>query len=540
MATYNEEIKKEVRETSISTAIRRLTEERTSSTLVPREYLRNVWKWLEINGNEYDRKENSFLKEETILRWENFYDSIVTKKKASELKVAYLCGPNPLNDLDVLISKGILPENVWAFESEEQAYKEAVAHALKSKYPFIKIFKIDIKTFIDNSPLKFDLIYLDFCGPIFNRSKQKNLETLAVIAKKNALNSPGVILTNFSLPTKKQDENGFKLIASLTADYLYPKAFVEDHNNDNNTNDGPITWSKTENEWREIVSSNLSDYYGQFITRLMMDMFSYLIPLDRFMNNEQYLKMFFKIKDNTSKKTRAPFVTKVKSLFTFTEKGKGGDVITDPSFFTFSYSFGLYLGYFEEKIFYEKEKVNFLNQLSTFSKNGNDFFKKVSAYQYLVGQGNDQNWFSSERIKNIEKNWKNSNGHIFCDVFLFHQIKEHLIGQISIPYHVNVEKSKRWQYKAKETEMYMDMILFDNCRYLYDWMPTMDMVEENLLNREQNLSFRYVLDAMGKHNRWYQDELFYGTAVIDTGVKGFEAKIFEKRITIKKKLSFNV
>ncbi|MCD6184208.1 MAG: hypothetical protein J7K84_00230 [Deltaproteobacteria bacterium] len=39
------------------------------------------------------------------------------QKKPENLKVAYLSGPNPENDLRVFCEAGILPENIWAFES---------------------------------------------------------------------------------------------------------------------------------------------------------------------------------------------------------------------------------------------------------------------------------------------------------------------------------------------------------------------------------------------------------------------------------------
>jgi hypothetical protein len=66
---------------------------------------------------------------------------------------------------------------------------------------------------------------------------------------------------------------------------------------------------------------------------------------------------------------------------------------------------------------------------------------------------------------------------------------------------------------------------------MYDWMPTMDMLEQNLQNIEQELSFRYIADALGKHNRWYQEEVFSGMAVIDMDQQGFNVKAFEERIT---------
>jgi len=51
------------------------------------------------------------------------------------------------------------------------------------------------------------------------------------------------------------------------------------------------------------------------------------------------------------------------------------------------------------------------------------------------------------------------------------------------------------------------------------------------VNRE--LSLRFAMDSITKQRRWYNEEFFSGTAVVDQGTKTFEAKELEKRIRIK-------
>ncbi|NRF17442.1 hypothetical protein HRJ43_24470 [Vibrio coralliilyticus] len=77
--------------------------------------------------------------------------------------------------------------------------------------------------------------------------------------------------------------------------------------------------------------------------------------------------------------------------------------------------------------------------------------------------------------------------------------------------------------------MYMDMLILDECRYLYDWMPTIDMMKHSLTDIERQLSFRFVLDAISKHRRYLSTEVFYGTACVGSNNKGFETKILEPR-----------
>jgi hypothetical protein len=535
MVEYNQKSKNIVRSESLNCAIKLLTEERSTTTVASKFYLRNLWEKLKLSTNSIDSNVNSQLSESTIIRWEAFYDSIVGKKSPSELKVAYLCGPDPLNDLEVLVNNGILPENVWAFESETESYNMAKKKALSSRFPFLKIVSLDFKAFIDTSPIKFDIIYLDFCGPIYNRNKsQKNLASLVALAKSQALNSPGILLTNYSLPYKEQDQKGNDILSWLTANYLYPKSFLEQYKHDSNITEGCFSHGLTIEDFHTTVKNDLSNFYGQFVTRLTMDIFTYLVPMDRFMSNEKYLNWFFDIFD-TKRQPKKRLEILVKSLFYFSNNMNGGNVISDPECYSTLWSFasikGLYKSKNEVEDFLKHGKL-FLGQLSSYSASYEDFFNKLSAYQFLIQEGIDQKQFYSTNLKQLELNWKPFREHIFCDVFLFHQLKDQLIRQISVPYNLNVEKTNRWSYKAKETEMFMDLFVFDECRYLYDWMPTIDMIGENLENMEQKLSFRYILDALGKQNRWYQEEVFNGTAVIDMYTEGFSVKTFKERIRI--------
>ncbi|MFD2144122.1 hypothetical protein [Mucilaginibacter antarcticus] len=74
----------------------------------------------------------------------------------------------------------------------------------------------------------------------------------------------------------------------------------------------------------------------------------------------------------------------------------------------------------------------------------------------------------------------------------------------------------------------MDMLVFDECRYLYDWMPTIDMLKSNLANIENELSFRYILDAIGKHKRWYFDEFFLVLSLLISILRALKLKHYVK------------
>jgi hypothetical protein len=537
MTEYIEPTKIEAREQVLKAAIQTLTLDRNHATLARRSYVREVRDYILNCNNSYDQAHANKLSDNVIAKWEYFYDSITQSKNASNLKVAYLSGPNPENDLKVFTSAGILPENIWAFESENKTYTSAVVSALNSEYPFIKLVNGGIDTFLEASPQKFDIIYLDFCGPLPNRDKkQKTLGAITKILAQHALNSPGVLITNVSLPTQEQDSVGRKLLSKLVASYLYPKDFLECKDSDSGMTEGAISNGFDLNEWLEEVESNLDNYYGQFVTRLLMDHASFISPYDRFPRNSSLFKKFFDIKDKSS------LSNCIASIFHFDDDCNGGDVIVDAGVWSIPWAFAAldknlnahdinYPQWIFEDDNFSKFADQFISQLNIQSDK-KELIDGISMLSYLISEGAEEEQFLSEGLSKIGSNHSIRNYYQFCDVVLFHQIKELLFRQVAVPYHVNVEKTRRWKYKAKSTVMYVDMLVMDECRYLYDWMPTADMLSAGMTNIERQLAYRFALDGVAKHRRWYNNEYFFGTAVVDQDTEPFEAKTLKLRETL--------
>jgi len=538
MATYNEPVKNKARQVVIENAIATLTHNRTSSTLARRSYVREVRSHLLSSDNAFDVLEARKLTDATIERWESFYDSIAQVKVPANLRIAYLAGPNPENDIKVFCAAGVLPENIWAFESKNTIYSEAVLAALNSEFPFIKITNGGIDAFLEASLLRFDIIYLDFCGPLPSRNKkQKTLAVLTKVLGHHALNSPGVLITNFSLPTQKQDSSGRALLAKLVACYLYPKGFLEVEDSETTT-EGPVANGLNTQEWYETVTRNLDFYYGQFITRLLMDHASFVSSYDRFSKHNALFGKLFNIRDQESP------ARIIQSLFHFeeSEDSGGGDVISDSDQYPVLWSFAaLDKGLnardrnYPQFIFEDNDFSNFadlfLSQLNINGKKA-ELLKNVPLLLYLLSEGEGQETYLCKSMKAIREKLSSRNFYQFCDVLLFHQIQELLFRQVANPYHVNIEKTARWTYQAKDTPMFLDMLVLDKCRYLYDWMPTIDMFSAGISDIERQLVYRFVLDGIAKHRLWYNCEFFYGTAVIGRNNKGFEAKILRPRETI--------
>ena len=170
--SYREKEKSIVREAVLSKAVKALTADRTISTLLNADYIYRVKN--ELSRDKYCIPIVDKLRDITINKWSRQYEALVSERKPSQLRVAHLSGPNPENDLDILTRLGSLPENVWAFESNNMLYSSALQSILNSRFPHIKIQKSNISDFFKTSPLKFDIIYLDFCGPLPNKNKKQN------------------------------------------------------------------------------------------------------------------------------------------------------------------------------------------------------------------------------------------------------------------------------------------------------------------------------------------------------------------------------
>jgi hypothetical protein len=510
MAEYLEEEKKEARNSALSYAIENITKNRHLSTIARSNYVHEVKEYILKHGSFHDIELASKLNDSDTEHWNKFYHSIIGTKSASELKIAYLSGPNPENDVEILVENGVLPENIWAFESDNKIYTKATISALDSKFPFIKIYKGRIENYLKILPFKFDIIYLDFCSTI---SSKKTISVIRDIFNYNKLNSPGVLVTNFSLPEKNENNNEYReKLNLLAANYLFPKQFVE-----NETDLGGGAYSNEElgispEDFLEIVKSDERTFYSQLITRLLYDIPSVIIPYQKLYENENISKIFFK---NFKIETIQNNLYYSEDLWTFPNEN--------------SLMWGL------SDFWIQKEELTqVLSQLKKqLSINGDDksLIESIELVSYFITE-RGQKEIHSDKLEEIQKKWKIDSSHIFCDVFLFHQFKDILIGQLTSPYFYNVEYTKRWVYKAKTAEMFMDVVTYDQCRYIFDWMPTLDMFEEGVNNIKRQLSLRFAMDSIAKQRRWYNEEFFSGTAVIDQHTSGFTVKELEKRIEI--------
>jgi len=138
------------------------------------------------------------------------------------LKVVYLSGPEPKNDLEILLRLGVSIENIWAIKADKKYFKTAIDN-VRYNYPTLKVFHGSIDAFFKIHPLSFEILYLDFTAPLFSKEKKPFL-TLHNIFDNQVLSEMGILITNYSVPDRT--EEGIELLVNFFVDHKYLEGSV--------------------------------------------------------------------------------------------------------------------------------------------------------------------------------------------------------------------------------------------------------------------------------------------------------------------------
>ena len=517
-SSYNQESKKESRSKLIEHAVRCLTTERSTSVCVKRGHVAQVWKQLHDSGkaNKYFTDEERQEIEDGIGYWENFHDSQVQTRRPSDLRVCYLCGDNPYNDLEVLLENGVLHQNVWAIEKNSTEFKKAKKAIKNSKLKNVKLFKGDILTFLKDSPEQFDIIYLDACGalPSFDH---KTLKIIGYVFQHNKLTSPGALITNFSFPRPQENSAQGKdkereMINFLVKEYMnyrLSNALPKDNSPENN----PEDLNKRTDE----------DSYGDYVSFQVIDSAYLFIPARRILllEDETLWGEIF-----SSKHTFLDNINSYNEESTKTTTNKKSRAL--------------------RKELKEKCKVHAKSSLFfILRKMVETFHKKLKDYSFCQAWVRDifPDWDSDQEdpallLKNKDTKIPvllapllfSSPSHIIdfsSDAFvsgclepLFKAVADGkfpsccdmttpgqaacliaglLYGQIGNPSFPVMDKLFRLRYTAKKRQMFADVFIFDKCRYMYEQFPTVHCALLAIEEPKQQMVFRMVVDGFRKH-----------------------------------------
>lgn len=278
--SYTQPVKQKVREQVLSTAVRRLTAEAALSTIVRRDEVKR------IVGRvlQYPRlKEIASEIESELNGWMDFHSSRVKKLEPNELTVLYLCGPEPLNDLQVLLGLGIRPENIWGLESSRNEFCRALEQ-LGGAGAVIKIHRGNLTDFLEVCQDQFHIVYYDVCGPFLSRRPDTLLPLLRLFGS-SRLEPLSVLITNFSQLSPECKE---RLCKMMTAYFQFrPRSAPAAASGLD-----PAEYEGLPDELERRIRDEPEGFYSDFITRFVTDLARWLIPNCRALSSNSIMELF--------------------------------------------------------------------------------------------------------------------------------------------------------------------------------------------------------------------------------------------------------
>lgn len=485
-----------VRHSSILRAVELLTAKREQACCVERDYVRKVYDFYALSEDYSKNKlEAKKIDISYIINWEQLHDSYVGVRRPEDLTVCYLCGPEPDNDFQEFLGLGILPQNIWAFETDNQAYKKAISTYDNGKFPQPRILKQNIETFFLQTPKKFDIIYIDACGSI--PSSQHALRCISTICQENRLNSPGIIISNFAKPdmgVESINEYG-ELISQYLLFKYYPNLDISLDDNGICNEEYFILLNK--------VKKDFDLYYGEFISTVLRDIPSILIPIQRIARNP-YLNQLFDINSFN-----------IENEFDLIKLS--GDHSIAKYFFTAQLLI-------KKDLLGEKSRC-FAREIGNFE----DLLLGLKLVVFLK-QGKIK---LRDDVCEIKQYFEKSNNiYQFLDKPHSNLLFDMIINQLAYPLHYNIPQNLRYQYIAKSTFMFTDVTVYDECRYIYEWLPAIHQAVSAFENISWQYVFRFALDGLVKMRQKYNNEFFFQGSIVPNTVKEFESKELAKRIIV--------
>jgi hypothetical protein len=521
MATYKQDAKKNVRETLWEKAVSYLTTERTTSRILNENYIRNLWQYC---YEDYLLKHHlaSSPNEIFLDSWISFSQSQYGHRIASELRVAYFCGPEPENDLEILRKLGVRIENIWAFESDRKIYNEALLVA-KDRFPTLKIVYGTIDKFLEIFPTPFDVIYVDFTAPLYSRT-QKPYVTLHTIFEKQALSELGVLITTSCAPDQSEQDLDF------LASYFFHQPMIEGSALGINDEGelvkhytvGPLTQGYDFQQVKQLIAENWIYAYSAFCTQYPMAYANLVQPASRILKNTQVRRQLFTsdmavIERNIEQMGNVDLL--LNQILGIEEPSQStwepsGDLIYSAD----SYPLWWFMLKLEETKTKSKLASAWYNHFCVTKEGGSTRFEAIklsdllrSVVEGYIGVLSNQ---LRSAIPRIYQSLPDAKLPIFCDTPMAHLWIEMASYQLGFPYHPNINKHWRCQYTAKTRTMLVDVFLFDKCRALYDWLPMLELYDKDLTVLERQIVIRSCLDAIGKQTRWILPQIFSGSNLI--------------------------
>jgi hypothetical protein len=406
-----------------------------------------------------------------------------------------------MNDIEVFCNYGIALENIWAIEGDKDIYDQAV-NSLTEKNIHVKIHRGSLSEFFELTNHEFDIVYYDACSPIISQ-KLSPLETLKQIFINKRLTGLSVLITNFSEP--KENLNWGDILASWFAtkeEYNVPAV-------DHNYHEDVLSKSLYLKKYSQYINNHLESYYDLYLTQFISSLGSEIVPFWQIMsmssvqnnyllNDSVFIQTLNKIKDSSVGGSNLKEFIENTPHYTLS-------VDTYPLLNWVRFILELFPPNHTLRQFIEskRKKISLEDAIyiGTLLKNieeGNTGFK---TFVYDV---------CNDRLKGIlvDLDFFDRDFRITCDIPMKNLIVELLFGLYGYPYIANVNKNLALKYKAKETWMYSNVFVFDQCRYLYDFLPSVDLFRSFFERIENQVIIRGCIDGIHRNHLEINSDLF--------------------------------
>jgi len=276
--TYNQPSKRQVRSRILGQAVTALTTARNHSSIVRGDEFRETLNYAAALLQRFNvtRKLVKNLDSETEL-WREFHATQIGQRTPRDLKVLYLCGPEPVNDLEVLLSLGIIPQNIWAIESQDNLYRGAIDQ-LRLHGSYIRVHNGKLEQFFNTVNERFDIIYIDACGPLPS-AKSNTLRLLIAMVQHERLAPLGALITNFAEPNSANYDCYVELMSQYFAPRYNdcPRVLIDDGVD-------PCVAHSDIKYLKQYVSKHVTTVYSDFVTRFLVDIVRNIVPQWRICN----------------------------------------------------------------------------------------------------------------------------------------------------------------------------------------------------------------------------------------------------------------
>lgn len=500
--SYKQAPKNQIREILLPAAIGLLTTKRSTSAIIQSSEVADLVDHV-IQQCNLDPGLAASTKT-CFEEWKTFNDSANGKRVPSELKVLYLCGPEPLNDLNVLIKNGINTNNVWGVTSSGADVQSAAEELKKANYS-MKLHHGPLADFFESYNETFDLIYYDACGHLLSKKPNSVLPLLRIFATQR-LAPLSVMITNFCEPPEKAESRSTTEKA-ITAFYRFRyrdlpqvvhNAIIE-----------PLELPQDDRDLRYFVGQNLEFMYSEFVTKFIRELACNWVPMSRAVSTKALMETIVDVKNAKKTITRAKYVGEEDGSFQEWFKTVG-DMVLSPS------SYPLYSFYNTLKKHGVVELVDPLQQVKINGRSVGELIEWASLLD-SVFEGHLE--CLSDKMKLVLGSvlWYYDEYPFGCDTPLPNLFVNSMLSIYGRPWFMNARESIRFSYRAKTRRMFTDLFLFDQCRSYFDWLPTIDGWEQRFMSIEFQIVSRCIMDRIGWHNWNSDNHLFRGSAITSMG-----------------------